>query len=112
MPFDNNLYDGIYCSGLIYLLDENERTKLIQDCYNQLTENGFMIFTAITKEASSFGQGTLVSKDRYEMPWGVTIFFYDKESKEKEFCKLGLFEISEVTESFPFYLIKCRKEIN
>lgn len=31
MPFDNKLYDGIFCYGLIYLLNENERAKLIKD---------------------------------------------------------------------------------
>lgn len=47
MPFDNNQYDGIFCYGLIHLLDNNERAKLISDCYNQLTVNGYMVFTAI-----------------------------------------------------------------
>lgn len=40
MPFDNKLYDGIYCYGLIYLLDEDERKKFIQDCFNQLIRDG------------------------------------------------------------------------
>ena len=44
MPFDGNKYDGIFCYALIHLLDSKERKKLIQDCYNQLTENGFMVF--------------------------------------------------------------------
>ena len=55
MPFDNNLYDGIFCYGLIYLLNEDERSKLIRDCFNQLTENGCMVFTAITKDAHTYG---------------------------------------------------------
>lgn len=58
MPFDNKLYDGIFCYGLIYLLDKDERKKLIRDCFNQLTENGFMLFTAIIKDAGTYGQGT------------------------------------------------------
>lgn len=112
MPFDNNLYDGIYCYGLIYLLDKLERAKLIQDCYNQLSENGFMVFTAITKQAVTFGQGTELSKDRFEMFGGVKIFFYDSETIEQEFDNLGLFEITEVTENYPFHLIKCKKKSN
>ena len=109
MPFDNKLYDGIFCYGLIYLLDKVERTKLIQDCFNQLTEDGFMIFTAITKNAQTYGQGTQISKDRFEMFGGVKIFFYDKQSIEAEFDQFGLFEVNEVTENYPFHLIKCRK---
>ncbi len=109
MPFDDKLYDGIFCYGLIYLLNNDERKKLIQDCFNQLTENGFMIFTAITKNAQTYGQGTLISKDRFEMFGGVKIFFYDKETIDEEFNNAGLFEVSEVIENYPFYLIKCRK---
>ncbi len=111
MPFDNNLYDGIFCYGLIYLLDKTERTKLIQDCYNQLTENGLMVFTAITKQAVTYGQGTNIGKDRFEMFGGVKIFFYDSETIAEEFGKSGLFEITEVTENYPFHLIKCKKVV-
>lgn len=109
MSFDNNLYDGIFCYGLIYLLDKAEREKLIHDYYNQLSENGIMVFAVITKEAKTYGQGTLIGKDRYEMFGGVKIFFYDQETIAEEFGKSGLFEITEVTENYPFYVIKCRK---
>ncbi|HET8854687.1 MAG TPA: class I SAM-dependent methyltransferase [Salinimicrobium sp.] len=112
MPFDNKLYDGIFCYGLIYLLDKNERQKFIAACYNQLTEKGLMVFTAIMKEARTYGQGEYVSPDRFEMFGGVKIFFYDRETIKEEFGKTGLFEIAEVEENFPFYLIKCRKEIS
>lgn len=112
MPFDKKLYDGIFCYGLIYLLNKDERAKLIQDCFNQLTENGFMVFTAITKDAQTYGQGTQISKDRFEMFGGVKIFFYDRETIEEEFGDAGLFEVTEVTENYPFYLIKCRKNQN
>jgi cyclopropane fatty-acyl-phospholipid synthase-like methyltransferase len=109
MPFDDKLYDGIFCYGLIYLLDKKERKKLIHDCFNQLTENGFMIFTTITKTAQTYGQGTPISKDRFEMFGGVKIFFYDKETIDEEFGDAGLFDVTEVIENYPFYLIKCRK---
>lgn len=109
MPFDDKLFDGIFCYGLIYLLDKDERKKLIQDCFSQLTENGFMVFTAITKDAQTYGQGTQISKDRFEMFGGVKIFFYDKETIEEEFGNAGLFEVTEVTENYSFHLIKCRK---
>ncbi|EIJ43993.1 methyltransferase family protein [Beggiatoa alba B18LD] len=109
MPFDNKLFGGIFCYGLIYLLDKDERIKLIQDCFNQLAENGFMIFTAITKDAQTYGQGKQISKDRFEMFGGVKIFFYDRKTIKEEFGNTGLFEVTEVTENYPFYLIKCQK---
>ncbi|NHN25255.1 class I SAM-dependent methyltransferase [Flavobacterium jejuense] len=110
MPFNNKQYDGIFCYALIHLLDSNERQKLIQDCYNQLTENGFMVFTAITKEATNYGKGELISKDRYEFHKGVKIFYYDEESVKTEFEEFGLFEIIKVDENQPMLLIKSKKD--
>jgi 2-polyprenyl-3-methyl-5-hydroxy-6-metoxy-1,4-benzoquinol methylase len=109
MPFDKVQYNGIFCYALIHLLDSEERKKLIQDCYNQLLENGYMVFTVITKEAHTYGKGKLISKDRYEIFDGVQMFFYDKELVQNEFGKFGLFEIMELDENFPFFMIKCKK---
>jgi SAM-dependent methyltransferase len=110
MPFDKYRYDGIFCYALIHLLNSNEREKLIHDCYNQLSENGYMVFTVISKAAQTYGQGKFVSEDRYEIFDGVQLFFYDKESIKSEFNEYGLFEISEISESQPFFLIKCKKD--
>ena len=110
MPYDKKQYDGIFCYALIHLLDSNERAKLIVDCYNQLAENGYMIFAVVTKKAQIYGQGKYVSKDRFEIFDGVKIFFYDRESVNTEFEKAGLFEILEVDDIYPFFLIQCRKE--
>ena len=40
MPFDNEIYDGIFCYALIHLLSVKDRAKLIEDCYDQLRPNG------------------------------------------------------------------------
>jgi cyclopropane fatty-acyl-phospholipid synthase-like methyltransferase len=110
MPFDNHLYDGIYSHALIHLLDEKKRKELIAACYKQLNENGLMVFTTITRQASTYGQGIPISKDRFEQFGGVKLFFYDKDTILKDFEKFGLLEISELTENFPFYLIICQKQ--
>ena len=109
MPFDNKQYNGIFCYALIHLLDSKDRAKLIADCYGQLAENGYMVFTAITKEAQTYGQGKQIGKDRFEMFGGVQLFFYDRGTVQEEFGKYGLIEVAEVNENYPFYLIKCRK---
>lgn len=112
MPFDNNKYDGIFCYALIHLLDSSERAKLIRDCYHQLADNGYMVFTVISKEAPTYGQGKLISKDRYEMFGGVNLFFYDTTSIQAEFDTAGLVDITAITENYPFFLITCRKDSN
>ncbi|MBU2553237.1 MAG: class I SAM-dependent methyltransferase [Bacteroidetes bacterium] len=118
MPFDNKKYDGIFCYALIHLLNKNERKKFIQNCYNQLMSNGYMIFSVASKKASMFGNGRFLSKDRYEMQKGLNVFFYDSESVKDEFKDYGLVEFNEIDEPIkhlenepPLKLIyvKCRK---
>ena len=120
MPFDNKFYDGIFCYALIHLLDENERKKLIEDCYNQLKPGGYMIFTAISKNAPMYGKGRELSTDRFEITEGAKIFFYDINSAKGEFGQYGLLEATEILEPhkdneskppFEFILIKCKKEV-
>jgi SAM-dependent methyltransferase len=119
MPFDNKLYDGIFCFALIHLLNRREREKLIKDCYSQLKPNGYMIFTAVSKKVPMFGKRKQLSKDRFEIMEGVKMFFYDSDSVKQEFGKYGLAELSEIDEPsknkknkppLKFIIIKCKKE--
>lgn len=109
MPFDDKKYDGIFCYALLHLLDKSERSKLIRDCFAHLHENGLMVFTTVTKDAEIFGRGVSIGKDRFEMFGGVKMFFYDENTIKEEFADAGLFETTVVTENYPFYLIKCKK---
>jgi SAM-dependent methyltransferase len=118
MPFDNKLYDGIFCFALIHLLGSQEREKFIKACYHQLKPNGYMIFTTISKKAPMFGKGKPLSEDQYETMEGIKLFFYDADSVKREFRAYGLIEVSEVDEPnkhmgnkppLNFIMIKCKK---
>lgn len=109
MPFDDKQYNGIFCHALIHLLDAPERAKLIAACYNQLAPRGLMIFTTITKASPTYGQGTLIGKDRYEQFGGVRMFFYDRETIAEAFGPYGLTGVEEITENLPFYQVTCCK---
>lgn len=112
MPFDNERYEGIFSHALIHLLDEKDRAGFIKKCYDQLSDNGYMIFTGISKKSPTYGQGALLSKDQYEQFGGVRIFFYDEASVQQEFGAFGLAEITEVAENHPMYMIACFKKGN
>lgn len=121
MPFDQKMYDGIFCYALIHLLDEKERVKLIEDCYSQLRPGGYMVFVAISKNTPTYGDGTELSKDRFETKHGVKLFFYDSDAVNKEFGNYGLVEFEEINEpakniakrsSQQFWQIICRKKKN
>ncbi len=119
MPFDQELYDGIFSYSLIHLLNKKDRIKLIEDCYNQLKPNGLMVFVTISKMDFRYGQGKEISKDTFE-PWtGLTLYFYDSNSIEIEFGQFGLIKAEEINEPTiivndkplqKFSLIMCRKE--
>lgn len=119
MPFDQQLYDGIFCYSLIHLLSEQERIKLLEDCYKQLKPNGYMIFVSISKTDFRYGQGKEISKDTFQTWPGVTLFFYDSDSITKESGNFGLIEAREISEplkddghkpSQRFWYIKCYKK--
>ena len=111
IPFDDKYYDGIFCYALVHLLDKQEREKLIQNCYNQLKPNGYMIFVTVSKKANMYGMGKLLSKDRYELAQGLNMFFYDPETVNLEFKDYGLIDFIEIDEpSLKFFYVKCRKK--
>ncbi|MBX9975989.1 bifunctional 2-polyprenyl-6-hydroxyphenol methylase/3-demethylubiquinol 3-O-methyltransferase UbiG [Cytobacillus firmus] len=119
MPFDKQLYTGVFSHALIHLLNKDEREKFIKDCYDQLKPNGYMIFTAVSKKAPMFGKGKQLDKDYFEIMEGVKMFFYDFHTIKQEFGQYGLIEVSDIDEpnkdmknkrSINFFMIKCKKK--
>jgi 2-polyprenyl-3-methyl-5-hydroxy-6-metoxy-1,4-benzoquinol methylase len=98
MPFENKKFDGIFCYALIHLLNKFERKKLIKNCFNQLSLNGYMIFVAVSKKASMFGNGRQLSKNRFEITKGLNVYFYDLDYATTEFNDYGLIDIQEFDE--------------
>lgn len=98
MPFDAEVYDGIFCYALIHLLNEAARRKLIRDCYNQLKPGGIMVFVAISVNDPAYGQGERISENRYETKHGVQLYFYDAGAVQNEFGTYGLQGAVEMNE--------------
>lgn len=114
MPFDERRYDGVFCYGLIYLLDGAGREKLIRDCYHQLNPGGYMIFTLISKKAPFYGQGKRLGEDWYERMPNLPMYFYDADSVKREFGGYGLETFTDVEEPsgggvLPFIQVVCKK---
>jgi len=116
MPFDHTLYDGIFCYALIHLFNQNDRFKLIDNCYDQLKGGGLMVFVAISINDNKFGEGKLLSENRFLTKYGVELFFYDKEAVQNEFGKYHLIEAREIKElanakkSHTYWYITCQKK--
>lgn len=113
MPYDDERYDGVFCYGLVHLLDARGRAKLIEDCYRQLAPGGHMIFTVISKEAPMYGRGARLGDDWYEIMPDLKMYFYDDASVRREFGPYGLVELSRIEEptpggSLPFIQAVCK----
>lgn len=118
MPFDQQLYDGIFSYSLLHLLNTEERKKLIADCYNQLKPNGYMIFVSISKMDFRYGKGKEVGLDTFEMWPGLTLYFYDSDSIKVDFGNFGLVGAEAINEPVlevddkpkqKFWYIVCQK---
>ncbi|ACY18709.1 class I SAM-dependent methyltransferase [Haliangium ochraceum] len=116
MPFDERCYTGVFCYGLLYLLDSQERQKLLQDCFRQLAPGGLMVFAVISKNAPMYGQGTKLGEDYFEILPGMKMFFYDEASARREFQPYGLETLHAIDEpihegsTFPFLLAICQRD--
>ena len=80
-----------------------------------------MVFIAISKADTKYGDGKEISKDTFETRHGVTLYFYDSDSVKAEFGKYGLIEAKEINEpsksmgnmpSLRLWQIICQKENN
>jgi len=119
MPYDTVEYDGIYCYALLHLLGRTERRKFLTACYSQLRKDGYMVFVVVSKGYTRlYGNGSIMSKDRFRMQNGLPVFFYDSSAVEKEFSDFGLIAYSEVEEPvkhmpeeepMKFWRVICRK---
>jgi SAM-dependent methyltransferase len=119
MPFDNKIYDGIFCYALIHLLNKRERRKFLISCYKQLINNGLMVFVVASKYTELFGHGKYLSRDRYEIAKGLSAFFYDSDSVLNEFSDFGMMECKDIEEPVKFMpgekpvwlkIVICRKD--
>lgn len=112
MPFDSDTFDGIFSHALIHLLDAEARSRFLSACFGQLNPQGTMVFTTLSKDSGQYGSGLLVGKERYRTPHGVELFFYDEESIEEEFGRIGLTErvLYREDQATGFWKIVCRKD--
>ena len=118
MPYGKSLYDGIFCYALLHLLNQNDRRQFLKNCFDQLQPGGMMVFVVVSKENKLYGSGRPVSVDRFLIDKGLTVFFYDSATIEKEFSLFGLVEYCEIDEPvkhmpneepMKFWRVVCRK---
>lgn len=102
MPFDTEQFEGIFCYALIHLLNKMERRQFLTACFNQLNDNGFMVFVVASTQMSMYGNGQYLSNDRYRISEGLNVFFYDDVSVADEFSDFGLINCTDIEEPIKY----------
>lgn len=119
MPFDQRHYEAIYCYAVVHLLNRPERIQFIQNCYDQLTPGGTMIFVMISTDSSLYGSGKPISQHRYQLANGLKIYFYNEEAAYTEFRQCGKVKVTPIDEPIKHMkdepplkclMVECRKE--
>ncbi len=80
MPFNNEIYDAIFCYNVLHLLLRNERVLFIEKCYKQLRDSGFVFFSVFSEQENSFGMGTKIEENTFESkPYRPTHYFTEED---------------------------------
>lgn len=80
MPFNNEIYEEVFCYNVLHLLLKNERVLFIEKCYNQLRDNGHAFFSVFSEQENSFGMGTKIEENTFESkPYRPTHYFAEQD---------------------------------
>jgi len=93
MPFDDLMYDGIYCFNVLHLFRKVERTAFLQRCREQLKDGGVMFFVVFSDKEPSYGTGRMVEENTFESKPGREVHYYSPENLISEFRDLEILEI-------------------
>jgi SAM-dependent methyltransferase len=101
MPFDDGMFDGIYCFNVLHLFRKDARAAFLQRCREQLKDGGVMFFVVFSDREPSFGTGREVEENTFESKPGREVHYYSEEDLISEFRGLevretGLMEDPEV----------------
>jgi SAM-dependent methyltransferase len=85
MPFDDSVYDGIYCFSVLHLFRKNDRAAFLGRCRDQLKDGGVLFFTVFSDKDPGFGTGRKVEENTFESKPGREVHYYSREDLVSEF---------------------------
>lgn len=92
MPFDDSMYDGIYCFNVLHLFRKNDRAAFLARCREQLKEGGVMFFIVFSDREPSYGMGKKVEENTFESKPGREVHYYSAEDLVSEFRDFEVLE--------------------
>lgn len=85
-------FDAIFCFNTLHLFLKEERTKVLNNCYNILNHKGFVFFTVFSEKELSFGKGKEIERYTYESKPGRPTHYFTEADLAKDFKELNLLE--------------------
>lgn len=76
LPFDDEIYDAIYCYNVLHLFLEKERLDFLNKCSNQIKNGGFLFFTVFSEREESYGTGLKIEEDTFESKPGRPTHYF------------------------------------
>jgi len=100
MPFDDSMYDGIYCFNVLHLFLKKDRLAFLKRCREQVKSGGVMFFAVFSDLEPSFGTGRMVEENTFESKPGREVHYYSNDDLISEFSgmeiiKTGIIEDPE-----------------
>ena len=92
MPFDDSMYDGIYCFNVLHLFRKSDRAAFLARCREQLKEGGVMFFVVFSDREPSYGMGKKVEENTFESKPGREVYYYSAEDLLMEFRDFEVLE--------------------
>ena len=92
MPFNEDLYDAIFCYNTLHLFLREDRIKILEKCFKQLRTNGFIFFTVFSDKEKSFGKGKEIEKNTFESKPGRPTHYFSEQDLIKHFKAYSIVE--------------------
>lgn len=92
MPFDDSMYDSIYCFNVLHLFRWKDRALFLRRCREQLRVGGVMFFVVFSDKEQSFGTGRKVEENTFESKPGREVHYYSEKDLVSEFRDLEILE--------------------
>ena len=92
MPFDDEIYDAIFCHNLLHLLFEKQRILFIEKCYKQLKNAGFAFFSVFSDKDNSFGKGVRLEENTFESKPYRPMHYFTEEDLLQHFHAFSVIE--------------------
>ncbi|MDP4176906.1 MAG: class I SAM-dependent methyltransferase [Bacillota bacterium] len=110
LPFEDNIFDGIVCYGVLYYCKKYEIKKAIEEIYRILKPSGKGILVVRNKKDYRFGDGKEIEKNTFIIQEedsnngafnenGMTMHFFEKDELQSLFSKFKNVFIDEIIET-------------